>query len=66
MGALTSGIYVPTTVEVRCSSGRRADLELDADDVRRIVSDPEFLQWVAAVAPARLEDAAEAQAELLD
>ncbi len=36
VAGLTGGIYVPTTVEVRCRNGRRGDIELDADDLERL------------------------------
>ena len=64
VGALTGEIYAPTTVTVRCRRGRRAQMELSAEEVRQIVTSPEFLEWVAAVAPMLLEDAAEAQLAL--
>lgn len=62
VGALTGGIYSPTTVEVRCRGGRRSDLELTGEDVQRIVSDPAFLEWVQVLAPA---DAAAVEAAQL-
>ena len=61
VSALTSGIYSPTTVTVRCASGGSEDLELDEDAVEEIVSDPAFLDWVGAVSPELLEKATEAQ-----
>jgi Bor protein len=66
IGALTGGIYQPTTVKVRCADGGRADLEFTAEDVERIVSDPAFLMAVQAIAPARFEEAAAAQEALQD
>jgi Bor protein len=62
VGALTSGIYYPSTVTVKCRGGRRADLEFSGEDVERIVSDPAFLEWVQVMAP---EDAEEVEAALL-
>jgi hypothetical protein len=63
VSALTSGIYSPTTVQVRCAD-RRATLDLEAEDVARIVSDPAFLSWVGEVAPDRLTEARSAQLDL--
>ena len=57
VGALTSGIYTPTKVQVRCREGRSSDLEFSSTDVERMVMDPDFVEWVAARAPELLEDA---------
>ncbi len=65
VGILTGGIYMPTTVTVRCDTGQNAEFDLDEEDVARIVSDPAFLDWVEAVAPDLLEAAEDAQ-QLLD
>jgi hypothetical protein len=66
VSALTSGIYSPTTVRVRCS-GTRADsgldVALDGDDVSRIVADPAFLPWVGDMIPDRLEEARSASGD---
>ena len=40
VNALTWGIYSPTTVKIRCA-GASANLELDAEDIARIVADPD-------------------------
>lgn len=64
VAGLTSGIYMPTTVRVRCRDGRRAALELSSEDVARIVADEEFVAWVAAELPERLAEVSEAQATL--
>lgn len=61
VSALTSGIYTPTTVQVRCDTGSNGDLDLDATGVARIVSDPAFLDWVEAVAPELVAEAEAAQ-----
>lgn len=63
VSALTSGIYSPTTVRVRCADQRVA-LELGVEDVRRIVGDAAFLSRVGEVAPHRLEDVRSGQREL--
>ena len=49
-------IYSPTTVTVRCDDGRMSAIELDAEQVSRIVHDPEFLDWVERDAPWRLDE----------
>jgi hypothetical protein len=66
VAALTSGIYSPTTLKVRCADGRRADVELTEEDVARIVADPAFMQWVGQDLPERREEVAAAQAALAD
>jgi hypothetical protein len=48
VGALTGGIYSPTTIQVRCATGR-IDLDLNEDELRRITSDPIFRDRVEAV-----------------
>jgi len=58
---LTAGIYTPTTVKIRCQTGRRSDLELSANDVQRIVLDERFLEAVEATLPERLEEVRAAQ-----
>jgi len=63
VGALTVGIYVPRTVEVRCANGQ-ADLDLTEDELRRITSAPMFLEWVGVVLPSRVTDVMAAQAAL--
>ncbi len=62
VSVLTGGIYSPTTVRVRCGDGT-AWLDLDEADVARIISAPEFVAWVDAVLPERLEDVIEAQGD---
>jgi hypothetical protein len=64
VAGLSGGIYTPTTVKVRCRSGRRADLELSAEDVRILVSDDGFLDWVGRDMPERLEELTSAAADL--
>ena len=66
VSALTSGIYSPTTVRVRCGETRASlDVDLDATDLRRIATDPSFLSWVGSVAPDRLDEARSAQSDLV-
>ena len=57
VGVLTSGIYTPTTVEVRCDSGRSADIALSEEEVVAILTSPAFLERVERVMPARAEEA---------
>ncbi|GMV07906.1 MAG: hypothetical protein AMXMBFR53_41810 [Gemmatimonadota bacterium] len=64
VSALTSGIYTPTTLKVRCDNGRRASLELSPGDVATIVADEGFTAWVAAELPERSAEVAEAWAAL--
>ena len=61
ISALTVGIYAPRTVQIRCATGR-ADLDLNEDELRRITSDPMFVDWVEAVLPSRVTDVMAAQA----
>ena len=61
VAALTAGIYAPRTIQVRCATGR-ADLDLNKDELRRITSDPMFVDWVEAVLPSRVTDVIAAQA----
>ncbi|MBZ5556206.1 MAG: Bor family protein [Acidobacteriia bacterium] len=49
--ALTSGIYTPTPLRVRCQDGRTAGIPLGSDDVRRIAGDERFADWVGVDAP---------------
>lgn len=60
VAALTGGIYSPTTVRVRCADGT-ASLDLDAEEVARIVSAPELLVWVGEAMPDRLREVTRAQ-----
>jgi len=64
VSALTSGIYTPTTLRVRCWSGGEVALDLTSEDVARIVTDDRFVAWVAAELPARRDEAMVARAEL--
>jgi hypothetical protein len=52
VSALTSGIYTPTTLRLRCNDGRTAAIPLLGDDVRTIVSGREMAEWLRTkVAP---------------
>ncbi len=63
VAALTSGIYVPRTVRVRCDrSGGAADIELLPEKAKQIVFDPAFLDWVRETNPKLFEAAQAAQA----
>lgn len=66
VAGLTSGIYAPTTMRVRCEGGRSADVELDEADVAAIVAEPGFLLWVDAEMPDRLDEVTAARTALLD
>ena len=66
VGVVTSGIYAPTTVRVRCADTQAGlDVDLGADDVARIVRDPAFLSWVGAAAPERLAEVRAARLDLM-
>lgn len=56
VAGVTSGLYTPTTVRVRCRDGRRAALELSAADVRAVVRDDSFRALLAEEMPERLAD----------
>ena len=62
VAGLTSGIYTPTTVRVRCRDGRRAALELTAEDMRALAGGEAFRALVAEELPGRLADVEAAQA----
>ncbi len=64
VAGLTSGIYTPMTLRVRCRDGSPAAVELSAGDVERIVSGGEFEALVAAELPERLPDVVDARAAL--
>ncbi len=66
VSALTSGIYTPTTLRVRCENGRRADVDLNAADVEALVTDASFAGWVRAVAPDRMDEVVAAQESLAE
>lgn len=66
VAALTSGIYTPTTLKVRCADGRRADVDLTDEDVARIVADADFVEWVGQDLPERREEVVAAQAALAE
>ena len=57
VGALTWGLYAPTTVTLRCADGEEAEVALQEEAVERIARDPRFLEFVAEVAPQRLAEA---------
>lgn len=56
VAGLTSGIYTPTTVRVRCRDGRRTALELSAEDARVLAGGEAFRALVAEELPERLAD----------
>ena len=57
VSALTGGIYTPTTVRIRCDSGRSADIDLSEEQVLAIVTSSAFLERVERVMPGRLQEA---------
>lgn len=66
VSGLTSGIFAPTTVTVRCADGRRSDMELSAEDVADLAASPRLLDWVDEVMPERHAEVAVGQVALLD
>ncbi|HPQ71686.1 MAG TPA: hypothetical protein PKW95_21355 [bacterium] len=62
IGAFVGLVYYPTSVEIECAGGGRAEIELNADQVAQIVSDPDFLYFVEDVAPEKMADAQTATA----
>ena len=53
---LTGGIYSPTTVTIRCASGRSEDIDLTRGEVMAIVTSTAFMQRVERLLPDRLEE----------
>lgn len=66
VSALTSGIYTPTQVTVRCDTGRMTDVELPEATIIGIVRHPAFLERVEHVLPARGSEARAAAQALAD
>lgn len=66
VSGLTSGIFTPTSVTVRCADGGRSDMALSAEDMARLAASPRLLVWVDQVMPRRHSEVAEAQAAHLD
>jgi hypothetical protein len=56
VAGLTSGVYTPTTLRVRCRDGRRAALELSAEDMQALAGEESLRALVAAEMPDRLPD----------
>jgi len=56
VSVLTSGIYSPTTVTIRCEGGAGMDLELDEGELMTILQSPDFFHRVQAVTPERLPE----------
>ena len=57
VASLTAGIYAPTTVTIRCDTGRDVELTLDEAELMTIFSAPAFLEGVARFAPDRYDEA---------
>jgi len=58
VSGLTSGIYTPMTVTVRCADGSRSEVRLNAEDMAGLATDPNLLKWVDEMLPERLGEAA--------
>ena len=54
---LTTGIYAPTTVTIRCAEGGSNDLEIGETELMTILSSPLFLERVERLVPERLAEA---------
>jgi hypothetical protein len=50
-------IYSPTTVTIRCDDGTQTEVELNEEQVSRLVTDPRFLSLVGELVPERLAEA---------
>lgn len=61
VAALTTGIYTPTTLKIRCQDGRRSAVDLTSEDVETIVGDEAFLVWVGQDLPEQADEVARAQ-----
>jgi len=57
VSVLTTGIYSPTTVTIRCEGGRSGDLELSEGEVMTILGSPRFLERVEELLPDRFGEA---------
>jgi hypothetical protein len=57
VAVLTSGIYTPTTVTIRCETGGEGEITLREKEIIAIAESPFFLERVQEVLPERLGDA---------
>ena len=64
VAGLTSGLYTPTTLRVRCHDGQRADreVELSAQDMANIAMDDGLALWVGHEFPDQVHRVTAAQA----
>jgi len=57
LGGLTLGIWIPTTVIVRCADGSsQAEFQIDEKLARAIVTDPLFIELISDLYPERLAE----------
>ena len=56
VSALTAGIYAPTTVTIRCSTGQSAQLQLSRKEIVSILTAPAFRERMETVLPGRLRE----------
>jgi hypothetical protein len=56
VSALTIGIYSPTKVTIRCSTGQSAQLELSRKEIVSILTAPEFRERLETMLPSRLRE----------
>lgn len=66
VSGLTSGIFTPTTVTVRCEGGRDSDMTLSSQDMKELAESPALLDWVDATMPERHAEVAAAQEAFLE
>ena len=56
ISVLTTGIYTPTTVTIRCSTGQSAQLQLSRKEIVSILTAPAFRKRLEVVLPGRLRE----------
>lgn len=66
VSGLTSGIFTPTTVTVRCAGGRSSEMKLSAKDMAGLAASPRLLDWVDRAMPERHAQVAAAQEAFAD
>ena len=56
ISVLTTGIYTPTTVTIRCSTGQSAQLQLSRKEIVSILTASAFRKRLETVLPGRLRE----------
>ncbi|MDP8223651.1 MAG: hypothetical protein P9L99_09850 [Candidatus Lernaella stagnicola] len=57
IGAFVGIVYYPTTVTIKCRSGKKAEVELNAEEAAALITDPNFIYIVDEVAPGMRDQA---------